>query len=246
MFATARMLVCLLLATFTRVASATPVFINEIHYDNAGSDIAEGVEIAGLAGTDLGGWSLLFYNGSNGSPYMQSTLSGVIDDEQNGFGALGFAISGIQNGSPDGLALLDASDNVIQFLSYEGPLTAISGIAAGSSSIDIGFSESSSTAPGLSLQLAGDGSDYSDFYWREPTLASLGSLNSGQRFTLADTSAEASAVPLPPTLLVLLGGLLAWWFSQTATRFIPSGVSVPQPVARSGARNCRGRMSHPA
>ena len=29
------------------------VFINEIHYDDAGGDAGEGVEIAGPAGTDL-------------------------------------------------------------------------------------------------------------------------------------------------------------------------------------------------
>ena len=38
---------------------ATPVFINELHYDNAGSDINEGVEIAGPAGTSLENWILL-------------------------------------------------------------------------------------------------------------------------------------------------------------------------------------------
>ncbi len=31
----------------------TTVFINEIHYDNSGTDTNEGVEIAGPAGTDL-------------------------------------------------------------------------------------------------------------------------------------------------------------------------------------------------
>jgi hypothetical protein len=35
------------------------VFINEIHYDNAGTDVGEGVEIAGTAGMDLTGWSII-------------------------------------------------------------------------------------------------------------------------------------------------------------------------------------------
>src|SRR5690606_35449458 len=35
--------------------SATPVFINEIHYDNTGTDAGEFVEVAGPAGTDLAG-----------------------------------------------------------------------------------------------------------------------------------------------------------------------------------------------
>jgi len=33
----------------------TPVFINEIHYDNEGTEANEGVEVAGPAGTDLTG-----------------------------------------------------------------------------------------------------------------------------------------------------------------------------------------------
>ena len=35
------------------------VFINELHYDNGGTDAGEAVEIAGPAGTDLTGWSVL-------------------------------------------------------------------------------------------------------------------------------------------------------------------------------------------
>ena len=46
-----------------------PVFINEIHYDNTSTDIGEAIEIAGPTGTDLSGWSLVLYNGSNGEPY---------------------------------------------------------------------------------------------------------------------------------------------------------------------------------
>ena len=40
------------------------VFINEFHYDNIGADTGEFIEIAGTAGTDLTGWSLIRYNGS--------------------------------------------------------------------------------------------------------------------------------------------------------------------------------------
>lgn len=40
------------------------VFINEIHYDNIGSDVGEFVEVAGPAGTSLTGWSIVLYNGA--------------------------------------------------------------------------------------------------------------------------------------------------------------------------------------
>lgn len=38
----------------------------------------------------------------------------------SGFGAMPFYRDAIQNGSPDGLALVDATSAVVQFLSYEG------------------------------------------------------------------------------------------------------------------------------
>ncbi|TNF42399.1 MAG: hypothetical protein EP311_05360, partial [Cytophagales bacterium] len=52
------------------------VFINEIHYDNASTDVGEAIEIAGPAGTDLTGWSIVLYNGSNGTLYDTDNLSG--------------------------------------------------------------------------------------------------------------------------------------------------------------------------
>ena len=42
-------------------SQATSVFINEVHYDNAGTATGEFIEIAGPAGTDLSGWSLVEY-----------------------------------------------------------------------------------------------------------------------------------------------------------------------------------------
>ena len=43
------------------------VFVNELHYDNAGADADEFVEVAGTAGTPLDGWSLVRYNGNMGT-----------------------------------------------------------------------------------------------------------------------------------------------------------------------------------
>ncbi len=180
---------------FTVSISAQSVFINEIHYDNTGSDVGEFVEIAGPAGTDLTGWTVELYNGSNGSMYATIALSGLIDDEGPGFGAVSFAGpgGGIQNGSPDGLALIDNNGFVIQFLSYEGVLTATSGTANTMTSTDIGVSETGSTPVGESLQLTnGPGSDYSDFTWTGPLTESPGVLNTGQTFTLSVNQFEVS------------------------------------------------------
>ena len=54
------------------------VFINEIHYDNTGTDQGESIEIAGPAGTDLLGWSIVLYNGSNGAAYSTRDLTATI------------------------------------------------------------------------------------------------------------------------------------------------------------------------
>ncbi|TQV73830.1 PKD domain-containing protein [Aliikangiella marina] len=159
------------------------VWINELHYDNASTDVGEFVEVAGVAGADLTGWSIELYNGNGGALYNTVSLSGVIADEQGGFGAIDVAISGIQNGGPDGLALIDSTGSVVQFLSYEGSFDAVDGSAAGLTSTDIGVSETSSTPAGDSLQLVGQGSTYGDFTWQAPANASPGLINSGQTFT---------------------------------------------------------------
>ncbi len=146
------------------------VFIAEIHYDNTGADAGEFVEVEGDAGTDLAGWSVVLYNGNGGAEYATIDLSGTIDDESGGQGALEFFESGIQNGAPDGLALVDVGGNVIEFLSYEGSFTAVGGPADGMTSTDIGVAEGSSTAIGESLQLISG-------VWTGPAVESPGDLN---------------------------------------------------------------------
>ncbi len=160
------------------------VFINEIHYDNASTDVEEAIEIAGAAGTDLTGWSLALYNGSNGTVYNTISLSGTISDQQNGFGTLIEILpaNGLQNGAPDGIALVDNTSAVVQFLSYEGVVTATDGPAAGQMSADIGVSESSATQVGASLQLSGAGTTATDFIWEATTANTYGAVNTNQTF----------------------------------------------------------------
>jgi predicted extracellular nuclease len=165
------------------------VFINEIHYDNAGTDVGEAIEIAGVAGTDLSGYKLVLYNGTNtptaAPTYATTNLTGVIDDEGNGFGAVsfGYPVNGLQNGDIDGIALIAPDGTVIQLLSYEGTFTAAAGTpAAGVTSTDIGVSEEPAPGIGLSLQLVGTGSSAADFTWVEGAAQSFGSVNTGQSF----------------------------------------------------------------
>ncbi|MBT0608698.1 hypothetical protein [Aequorivita echinoideorum] len=156
-------------------------WINEFHYDNIGTDSGEFVEIAGPAGLDLNGYRIILYNGADGTSYDSFQLSGIIDNESNSYGALGFTRPNIQNGSPDGIALVKTSNNqILQFISYEGAFSASNGPAQGASSIDIGYSESDLTPTGNSLQLIGTGNQCSHFTWSAPATASPESLNAGQ------------------------------------------------------------------
>ena len=172
----------LLFFLFLNSLTAQTVFINEIHYDNAGADTGEGVEVAGPAGTDLLGWSIVLYNGSNNSTYGRISLEGSIPDLQGGFGTLAFFGPSIQNGSPDGLALISAEGEVIQFLSYEGTITALEGPAAGMTSKDIGVSQDGTDPEGHSLQLAGEGNQYADFTWQTSSENTFGAINTNQDF----------------------------------------------------------------
>ncbi|MDT7856420.1 ExeM/NucH family extracellular endonuclease [Rubrivirga sp. S365] len=178
-------------------AQAQAVFINEIHYDNASTDVGETIEVAGPAGTNLAGWTLVLYNGSNSSAYSTTVVGGAIPNERDGAGvvAVEYGSNGIQNGAPDAIALVDADGAVVQFLSYEGTLTAADGPAAGLTSTDIGVSEAPSTPIGESLQLIGTGSTYGDFAWVGPTASSFGSLNEGQVLLGGDGPPPPSGEP---------------------------------------------------
>jgi predicted extracellular nuclease len=178
-------------------AAGPPVFINEIHYDNTSTDVGEAFEIAGPAGTDLTGWSVVLYNGATGLSYNTISLSGSIPNQQSGFGTVveSLPTNGIQNGSPDGLALLDGS-NVVEFLSYEGTFTAGNGPAAGITSTDIGVAESGSTPAGDSLQKTGTGSMGGDFTWAAAQSSTFGGVNTGQTFTGGSTG------PVPGDLVI--------------------------------------------
>ncbi len=178
------------------------VWINEFHYDNDGGDADEGVEVAGTAGTDLSSYELIGYNGNDGSEYNRVSLTGLINDEGSGYGAVWFDFTGLQNGDPDGIALVWNGTSVIQFLSYEGSFTAADGPAMGMDSVDIEASEPP-VAVGQSLQLVGTGATYNNFIWAT-NIASHGSINAGQSFGTpslnANFSVDASSGPAPLTV----------------------------------------------
>jgi hypothetical protein len=170
--------------------AAPVIWINEIHYDNTGTDTGEGVELAGTAGMDLTGYSLVLYNGKAGQlrTYKSVNLEGEMPSQQGGFGVVWTPVTGLQNGGadgagePDGIALVDAQGKVVQFVSYEGSFTPTNGPALGSASTDIGVSQLSTTPVGTSLSLTGSGREYSAFSWDASAVASPGQPNPGQTF----------------------------------------------------------------
>lgn len=169
-------------------ANAQSIFINEIHYDNAGTDSNEAVEIAGPAGTDASNLTIVPYNGGTGQSYTPAgAYSGTIPNQQNGFGTLSVNIVGLQNGSPDGLALVRNGTEVLQFLCYEGVFAATNGPASGMTCTDIGVTEpgDATTPVGNSLRVTGSGTTYQDFAWQSSAVSSFGAVNQGQTFVAA-------------------------------------------------------------
>ena len=163
------------------------IWINEFHYDNDGVDEGEFVELAGPAGMDVTGWSLLLFNGFNDTAYNTVALTGTLTDSGSNFGFLviDFPTNGIQNGAPDGMALIDSNEECIELLSYEGRLSPISGPCSEFLAIDIGVAEitttsGGSTAIGSSLQRVGTGSVGPDFEWSGPSPNTKALINTGQ------------------------------------------------------------------
>ncbi len=195
--------------TVTVTAALPPVVggtvrFTEIHYDNAGADVGEQLEIEGPAGTDLTGWQVVLYTGSTGASYATRTLSGVIPATCGTRGVVVVPIVGIQNGGPgttteaDGFALINAQGAVLEFLSYEGPaggntFTATNGPAAGLTSVNIGVAQDGAPV-GLSLQRNVAGTT-----WRSDAAAfgSCATDGAPPRSSISITGRNVSDAPLP-------------------------------------------------
>ena len=192
---------------------------NEIHYDNLGGDSAEAIEIEGPAGAVVTGFTIVLYNGNGGAPYgLTQTLSGMIPATCGSRGVLTFSYpaDGIQNGSPDGMALVNALGNVIEFRSYEGTFTATSGRASGILSTDILASEDSAPV-GTSLQRNAAGT------WAAGA-SSFGACNAEAPPPVGNSLSFSGRVPTDPALPVGFEDQLF------ATLHSPSNVTIPTTI----------------
>jgi len=194
------------------------VFINEFHYDNVGTDTGERIEVIGPAGTSLTGWRIALYDGTGRASYGTLNLSGTLANQCGGYGTSVVTATGIQNGAPDGFALIDASGAVVQFLSYEGSFVASGGAASGRTSVDVGKAETADTPVGHSIQLSGSGTQASNFIWNAPRTASFGACNSGQTFIAPDAAPTVTGLnPAAGSLSVALNSSINVTFSESVT-----------------------------
>jgi len=184
------------------------VWINEFHYDNDGTDTNEFIEIAGLAGVDLTGWKIIAFNGNGGAAYGVLNLSGTISNTTGtGHGFFSFTASQFstpsgtgtitfQNGNaagtePDGFALIDNNNNVVEFISYEGVITTTYN-GQTITSTDVGVFESTTGPAEGSIQRIGSGRISGDFgNWTVTAANTSNAGNAGQTFEAA-----------PPTLSI--------------------------------------------
>jgi uncharacterized protein len=160
-------------------AAAVPdqPFLAELHYDNSGTDTGEFVEVQVPHGTTTEGWAVVLYNGADRTLYSTRTLPAVTAGaDAPAVAVLDYPSNGIQNGAPDGVALLDAAGAVVEFLSYEGAFVAANGPAAGRTSTDIGVSETGTGPAGESLSRRYDPAS-DTVVWQGPSASTRGAVN---------------------------------------------------------------------
>jgi predicted extracellular nuclease len=173
--ATASMTLAVLPALGASAAPPTQPFIAELHYDNTGADVGEFVEVQIPAGGSSTGLSVVLYNGSNGLQYDSDPLPAVTAPADAPAVAVVSYSGTLQNGAPDGVALV-SNGTVLEFLSYEGALTAVDGPAAGLTSTDIGVSEPGTDPVGFSLSRTYD-PQADALVWSGPAAATQGVVN---------------------------------------------------------------------
>ena len=127
--------------------------LNEVDYDQPGSDVGEFIELYnnGTSAVSLANLAVVLVNGSNSTEYARFRLAAAVDADTGGnpvtsipaggylviasdavevppgIARIRFSVAAdnIQNGAPDGIALVNTSSfAVLDALSYEGSITA--------------------------------------------------------------------------------------------------------------------------
>ncbi len=154
--------------------------INEVDYDQEGTDTAEFIELynAGSSTVDLTDLAVVLVNGNGGAEYARFELASIGTLEPGGFLVLadtdvtvpqGIPVlpltTDIQNGAPDGIAVIHISDGtLVDALSYEGVIhEAIINVGSDTVVLDLvagdPFSGYDDGSPAKSLIRFPDGTD---------------------------------------------------------------------------------------
>lgn len=180
-------------------ASSAGLIINEVDYDQVGTDNGEFIEImnASRLPIDLTGVALVLVNGSNSTEYARVALSGTLAPGAyavvansgvtvpSGVARFNIANDSVQNGAPDGVALINTTDgSLLDALSYEGSIrmATITGVTGRVDLVEGSALAStvadSNTAAG-SLARVPNGGDTNDANadWRFVTMPTPGAAN---------------------------------------------------------------------
>ena len=195
--------------------------INEIHYDNVGADTGEAIEIEGPAGTDVTGFTHRAlqrqrWRGLRRHADPERHASGELRLARRA--AVNYPPDGIQNGSPDGIALVNAQGKVLEFLSYEGIVHGHARARGRASSPPTSSRRETSSAPiGTSLQRNSAG------VWASGT-SSFGACNAEAPTPVGNSLSFSGRVPTDPALPV------GYEDQLFATLRSPSNVTIPTTI----------------
>ena len=182
-------------STITVSAGANHLVINELDYDQIGTDSAEFIEIKNPTGMaiSLAGVAVVLINGSGNAEYKRYDLSSVGSLAAGKYLVLakaGFAVGvdatlltpagwlandNAQNGAPDGIALINVTNKtVIDALSYEGGITAavITGfvgttnLVEGGTALDVLIADSNTIVGSLCRKPDGSDTDNANADWK--------------------------------------------------------------------------------
>jgi len=199
-FSVARIGIALMLSAISATALIDP-WINEVDYDQPGSDTNEWIELAGPAGQSLDDFEILLIN-QTGSAYTTIDLAAAAHTFSNEINGVGFFVLGlvspgfavdpdftpagwtsneIQNGPMDSIQLRRKSGAVnVHLLDYDGQNT---------NTVESQFTDlaDNNDDVGTTIYLSGIGTGFADFTWGNQVNAGTpGASNLGQTLPAAD------------------------------------------------------------
>ena len=193
-------------------SSHAALIINEVDYDQPGSDTAEFIELynTGADSLSLDGYLIDLFNGKNGSVYRSINLGGfslnggdyfVVCSDATQVMNCNFEFTGssgwLQNGAPDAIALYD-SNGLIDSLAYEGLMP---GFTEGDA---LTLADSSTVTMSLGrINGVDSNNNLADFQANCLTPGAANIIGSGDCST-----AGISPAPVPPALWLFTSGLL--------------------------------------